>query len=161
MDLVPVGDHIAKLADYGVSVTKNGDPMVTAKFQTSHGPVYWNGVIKDMAPGQRNFTMESLVVMGLKSVDDVAAIADGPAGKALNMEQDVSVAVEHEEYNGKVRAKARWVNALGLRSGVTRDDLRAKLAGLKNLRADFTAAYSGKKKDSSSVSQEAPLHIPF
>ena len=148
MELHPAGHHVAKLIDYGVILTKNGDPMATATFQTSHGRVFWNGILKDGSDGQRNFTMEALIVMGLSSVQDVEALADGPASNALNMDREVSISVEHDSYNGKTTAKARWVNPVGEKKGISRDELKAKLSGLKNLRSDFSAAFekSGKEK---------------
>lgn len=143
--LVQPGEHLALVTDYAVTVTQNGNPMVTVKFKTDQGEVFWNGVLREAAEGKRNITAEALIVMGMTSISQFEQLADGPASGVLNMEQPVSIQVTHENYNGKTYAKAQFVNRVGgggkFKNAMSKADLKVKLAGIPGLRADFAKAW--------------------
>jgi hypothetical protein len=142
--LVPAGDHLAKVIDYAVTETQTGKPMIVVRFSTDNGEVFWNGVLQEAPEGKRNFTVEALIVMGMNSIQQLEMLADGPDSNVLNMEEEFSIKVVHEEYNGKIYAKAAFVNKAGggkFKNAMDRGALKTKLASLSGLRADFAQAW--------------------
>jgi hypothetical protein len=144
-NLVPAGEHVAKIVDYSVQETSTGKPMVVVKLNTEHGAVFWNGVIQKAPEGKRNIPMEALITMGLQSFNDIEKLIDGVASNALDVNQEVKVTVAHEEYNGKVRAKAQFINALAgatrFQNVMNKDNFKVKISQMPDLKAEFASAW--------------------
>lgn len=137
-----MGKYAARVADYAIVTTKSGDPMVNVKFVLNQGgeQVYWNGTLK---PGKgQEITIKALLVMGLSKDAAVENLADGPSSGLLDLNKDVEIEVQMEDFNGKVTPKVRWVNEIGgakFKNAMSRQDFKARLGGL-NLRGALKAA---------------------
>jgi len=140
-DLIPPGYYAAVAvpvqtedgavwAQFGTSQQK-GTRQVYVAFAIIDGDhagrrLGWFGYFTD---GAVDRTIESLRLCGLKG-DDLANAMFGP------LDQEVQVVVEHEEYDGKVRAKVAWVNAPGggafrMANPMKSDELRKFSATMK------------------------------
>ena len=45
--------------------------------------------------------------------NDLSVLARGPEGEALEFNKELLVTVHHETYEGKTRAKIKWINLIG------------------------------------------------
>lgn len=105
---VPVEtDQGPQWAQFGV--TEKGNKYVSVSFEILDGEdagqkISWFGYFSTEKNAKR--TIESLRYCGFKG-SDLSTVGD----QAL--EQRVSLTVEHDEYDGKVRAKVAWVNGSG------------------------------------------------
>jgi hypothetical protein len=131
---VPVSiDGKEMWAQFGHS--KAGNPQVAVSFALlDEGPykgrrLSWFGSFTDAA-GDR--TVESLRLLGFKT-DELLDLPKGP------LDQEVSVTVEHGEWEGKRTVKIAWINAAGgglrLTAPMKPDELRK-----------FSAKYKSKVK---------------
>lgn len=119
-ELLPPGYYdavcIKKADDQGVMAfarldgTKSGDPQVTADFKILNPPdgypsqsIRWFGSFKEKAARR---TVESLRLMGFRGNDFLQL--DGQ-----ELDQIVSVLVEHNEWQGKVNARIAFINPPG------------------------------------------------
>jgi hypothetical protein len=119
MDLVPAGYYRAVpvpvyvdgrelSVQFGRSKVK-GTPQVAVLFAIlDDGPhkgrrLTWMGYFTEDAVDR---TVDALRYCGFKG-DELAALP------TQTLDQEVSIKVEHEEYDGKTRAKVAWVNAAG------------------------------------------------
>ena len=115
MDLVKPGRYTAKVIDYGIGETKDGNPQaaVTFSFQDSESKnrvMTWYGHFTDKTIEK---TIDSLLICGLKG-NDPRELGKGLEGGALDTNREVSIVVEHDQtQDGKTIAKVRWVNRLG------------------------------------------------
>jgi hypothetical protein len=88
--------------------SKSGTPQVVVNFEVLEGPeqgrrIAWFGYFTDKTV---NRTIESLRFCGFKGDDLALAVTQ-------KLDQEVQIAVAHEEYDGKPQAKVRWVNRAG------------------------------------------------
>ncbi len=130
-------------AQFGV--TNNGKNQVVVNFEILDGEdagqtIAWFGYFATEKNAKK--TIESLRACGFKG-DDLAACGDQV------LEQRVSLVVEHEEYEGKVKAKVAWVNSTGgggfkLEKPMADGERRKFAASMKNL-VRGTAEVSGEK----------------
>lgn len=140
-DLIPEGYYRAAAvpvqADDGdvwvqFGETKDGNPQVAVQFAILDGPqagrrLTWFGYFTEKSIKR---TIQGLRLCGFRG-DDLAALTS----QAIN--QEVSITVEHSEWDGKVSAKVAWVNAPGggmvkLERPMNKDQIRifgAKLKG--------------------------------
>ncbi len=93
-------------AQFGVS--SNGNEQVVVNFEILDGEhagetMAWFGSFTDKTADK---TLEGLRNCGWRG-SDLATASTGP------LEQEVSIVVQEEEYQGKVRSKIRWVNRPG------------------------------------------------
>lgn len=139
-DLIPVGYYNA----VAVPVTTDDGPMtvqfgytkeskrqVAVCFEVIDGPymgqrLTWFGYFTEKATAR---TIQALRFCGFRGDDLAAAVTQA-------LDQQVSITVEHAEYNGKVSAKVAWVNAPGgggfkLSAPMKRDDMRKFAAEMK------------------------------
>jgi len=94
-------------AQFGESSEK-GTPQVVINFEILDGDdvgrrIAWIGYFTDKTV-QR--TVESLRFCGFTGDDLAGAVVQ-------QLDQEVGIVVEHEEYDGKTRARVRWVNRAG------------------------------------------------
>ena len=116
--LLEPGYYKGKILDYGIKMTSKGDPAPTIAFEVKDSAgaahkVFWQGSWNGKA---LDFTMEALLVCGLKSPQDLMYIADGRSSKVLNQELsfdlDVGVEVNQNDPSKKYN-RINWINADG------------------------------------------------
>jgi hypothetical protein len=106
-DLIPKGKHSARGSDPQFGFTDGGKPQVSVTFTiTDEGEangreIVWFGYFTEKTEAR---TLESLRICGWEG-DDLTNL--GP------LDNDVSIVVDHEQYEGKWQAKVRWVNKAG------------------------------------------------
>lgn len=125
LELIPAGKYLARPADWGISETKAGDPQVFVKFEFGGKSLTWFGSLKEGRA--QEITIDSLLALGFRS-NDLSEL--NKETTILDTTKDVQIVVEHEEYNGKISAKIKWVNPLSV--GVKRMDAK-KTKSLKSL----------------------------
>lgn len=103
------GIYTARIADYGITKTKDGLPQVKITFAIDGDQITWYGSFKERA---QKYTLDSLLVCGLVG-DDVSTLAIGPASAALDMSKDISLVLAEQEYDGKTNLRVRWINEPG------------------------------------------------
>lgn len=142
--------------------TKNGDPQVIAFFNilnlpegvSQRFPLRRNGSFKKTLVGpegkQRTLariTCESLRAMGWKSNDITDIEKD-------DLDQIVSVTVDHEEHEGKWYARIGWVNAAGggaVKIKAMDDAAKRKFAAMMTSNVASVPLVAGKKAGASSA----------
>jgi len=104
------GKYAAKLTDYGISMTRAGNPQVVLRLMLENGnEVYHYMSLSEKA---QPYTTKTLVVFGYEG-QDLSGIADGPEGGLLNTKKDVEVVMAEDTYNGVSRMKVKWINEVG------------------------------------------------
>jgi hypothetical protein len=106
--MIPAGNYTAKATgsfDFGTST--GGTEQVAVEVEILEGPeagrcMTWFGFFTDKTTER---TVESLRLLGWQG-DDITKLEELGSRR-------VSIVVEHEEYQGQVRAKIQWVNRLG------------------------------------------------
>jgi hypothetical protein len=164
------GRYRARAIQAGLGETSTGKEQVAVEFET---------VNEDGSPGEHItwfgfFTEKSLehTVKALRACGWRGDDLTNPEGIGDN---EVAIVVEHEEYNGEVRAKVKWVNApgsgLGLKTTLDSGRAASFAAQMRN-RIRAIEAGTGARKPaqqqtrSQSQRQEPPPHddsdnIPF
>lgn len=113
----------AKVAHYGVTLTKAKLAQATVELEVRFTDaateqhymkrMTWFGSFKEAA---QKITLEALITMGLKKVDDLGRLAEGPNGGVLDLEKKVMVTINEESYtpDGSTTAikqmKVQWIN---------------------------------------------------
>ncbi len=120
-----------------LTTTKDGHPQVLVWFTILDGPyagrvVPWNGYLTEKTQDR---TRESLKYIGMKGGDFWKANAEQP------LDQIVSIKVEHNEFDGKVRARVAWVNKRG--GGKVKIKGYVKEAELRKFSAQMLGFFSG------------------
>lgn len=103
--MISPGTYKARGMDAALSTTKSGREQVGVRFELVDHPgetIIWYGYFTD---GTFERTIKSLRACGWRG-DDLSDLSGIGA-------MEVQIVVEHEEYNGKTRAKVRWVNGAG------------------------------------------------
>jgi hypothetical protein len=118
MDLIPKGSYRAVAVQVNVEgfgptfvqfgETSKGNPQVVVNFEIIDGDMAgrrhaWWGYFTE-ATTER--TVESLRYCGFKGDDLAGAMTQ-------QLDQEVQIVVDHEEYQGKVRSRIQWVNRGG------------------------------------------------
>lgn len=122
--MIAAGKHRAKavkgeLSESGTKKT----PCVAVEFQlVEEGSfIWWYGYLTEKTAKR---TAESLKHCGFKGVD----LAGDLMAQGLGS-QEVELVIEHEEYEGKTRARVQWVNSLDGGPGASmEDDKKAAIA---------------------------------
>lgn len=160
MEIKP-GKYHAKVVDYGITSSKAGDPMMTVRFAWTDEGVEqqynWIGSFKEGKA--QEITVKTLIVLGLKSTDKIPELADGPSSNALDLTKVVEISIENETYEGKTSPRIKWVNEIGIRNAMAKDDFKSKIQSL-GVKGTFTALFSGQKVQPKSEKQVID-DIPF
>ena len=129
--MISEGKHkaVAIASDIQFGKTKSGIYQVAVPFAIEEGDdagsvITYFGFFSEAA---RDRTIESLRRCGWTG-DDVTNL--GP------MNRPVELVVEHDEYNGKVSAKVKWVNSLGgvkLKEQLDESEMESFAAEMKSL----------------------------
>ncbi len=129
------GQYEAKIVDYGVGTTKNGDPMAMVRFAfydddgDSH-QMNWYGTFKH--PKAAEISCEALAVCGL-TTNTPADLAKGTGSGVLDENRTVSITLKNEEYNGEMRTKIAYINppgGAGFRDAMEHPDAVKAFSGL-------------------------------
>lgn len=106
------GRFVAKAVDVALSKGKVA-PMVTIKFSITEGEEAGKSTLYfgSLSEKAREYTVAALRTLGWKGVDFSDFVPGGPGVAALP--NGVSIVVEEEVRDGKIRDKVRWVNELG------------------------------------------------
>ena len=128
--MIKAGKYKTKAVDYGVTQTKNGDPMLVVKFEVDGQSLFWRGMF-----GEKSLpiTEKALAALGFES-DRFDVLADGTDSGALNLNLEVVIEVDLETYNGESRPVVKWVNepgAGGIRNGISRVEAVNLFQGLR------------------------------
>lgn len=109
MDLIPEGTYTTKVSEYGITEPKEGQKASQAfmVFEVDTGmaglrKITWFGSLTDKA---MEYTARALLTAGMR-VDNLSALCKPGAFD----DKQVSIVIEHEEFNEKTRAKVKWVN---------------------------------------------------
>jgi hypothetical protein len=161
--MINAGTFTGKLTNYGIKLTNNGKPQIACTFQIiSDDTVYnltWFGSFNEGKA--QEMTIKTLMsVMDLMCepseietyLDRIAS--QGVESGLLNTDKDYSLVIEHEVYEGKTRAKIKWVNNVGGSSSfekLAQGEAKKMFSGLNlgGTVASFKAANPGlvKKKE--------------
>jgi len=158
------GSFKARVLDYGLTVTRAGDPQagVMFKFKDHDGDTHditWFGSFKEKA---KPFTCASLVTLGFTG-DDPAVIADGPKSNALKLDKTVEIVVKFEEYNNKTTARVAFINECGMnrfQNTMKKAEANLKFDGM-NLGAEFASAREKLRTEGGPNGVDANEKIPF
>jgi hypothetical protein len=134
--MIEEGTFRARAVDADLGWTQGGKPQVAVTFEILEGEdtgrnITWYGYFTDRT---KERTIESLRFCGWKG-DDISDLS------SVNGDGEVSLVIEHEEYEGKTRAKVQWVNGGGARLAKPMDanDAKAFAAKLKGIVAGVDA----------------------
>jgi hypothetical protein len=118
------GTFDAKVTDHGFAPGNKG-PQLWVKFETSEGNIAGWFSFTDKAA---QHTVKKIRNIGYQG-DNIEQLNDGVSMRGMLC----SIVVEHEEYDGKTRAKVAFVNRLGDTGGsLDRDDAAARNAARFN-----------------------------
>lgn len=141
---LPNGTYRARATQGVLGESKSGKEQVVVQFELlepdyANQTISWYGFFTD-ATCERTF--ESLRIMGWQGTN-----LDDLTGVDAN---EVSLVIENEEWEGKTRAKVRWVNAvggMGLLAPLAPDKAKAFAARMRGrvLAFDQSQAMGGKK----------------
>lgn len=145
MSAIPNGTYKAKALNYGITKSKAGDAQATINFRLLVNPetqetadIMWDGYLK--SPKSFEITLDALLILGYtENTLDLFA-----EGKGLKEGKYVSVVVEEEEYNGRVKPKIKFINEEG--SSFTKDFLAKNDAVVKLNGLNLSAAMLERKQ---------------
>jgi hypothetical protein len=151
--------RLAKIINYGVSLTKDNDPCIIVNFktkvsETDYVDMMWQGPLKEGRA--REITIDALIALGLRdgNLNSIARNA------GLDKEKTVELSIEDEYYNGKSFKKIKWINEVGTgaKQLLAANDAVLKLAGL-NLEGDvlFRLQEKGLAKKAGPYLDEIPF----
>lgn len=147
--LIPEGKFRAKAVDWGFGEAGTGTFQIGVLMEITNGPegqppdqINWYGFLTEKA---LPVTVKALGALGWKGID-LTELENRGGGLDTN---EVEIVVEHEEYDGKLRAKVKWINSgggLGMSKRVEGDSLKAFAA---KMRASIVAADPSRAKTAS------------
>jgi hypothetical protein len=157
--------HIAKIVNYGLQETKNGNVMAVVQFEFfddgQKHKLSWRGSFNG---GALEWTVKTLLVCGLVG-NDPSVIADGPESGALNMDKEFNITVKSETgSDGKLYWKVAWVNEAGFSNSLSRSSAVAKLGDLRAQVASYRkeTGYDQSKENLKSKREDQKLEeLPF
>jgi hypothetical protein len=155
------GQYAARAIEAGLGRTKGGAEQVAVAFQIldegeCQGKVIsWYGYFTDKTVDR---TLDSLRICGWRGDDlsDLTGVTDN----------EVKLVVETEEYEGKLQARVRWINAAGgvaLKDRLSAEDAKVFAARMRG-RVAASAAKSGQPPPATTKQppkDEPPDDLPF
>lgn len=165
--MIPEGKHIAKITAYNATIPDDPakKPFVSIRFETKPDSantqyyVTWYGYL---SPGAQKITLETLQRLGLSEVpsqidEQIELMAElGHESNILKVDSEYELEVEHEPFQGKIKARVKWINAPRTFEKLARGAMKGRFSSL-GLAA--TAAELASKKPS--VSGPLSQQIPF
>lgn len=131
--MLNAGTYRGKATRGKLGLTSTGKEQVAVEFTFTDPPgqrLTWFGFFTD---GTFDRTIESLRACGWKG-NDLSEFSHPDGALPAGMENEVELVVEHEEYEGKVRARIAWVNSgggLALKTALDEGQARAFAARMK------------------------------
>lgn len=158
--LVDAGSYDAKVVDYAISTTKEDKPVAMIKFQFTDDTgqdqtLNWYGYFTEKTIEK---TLETLAVVGW-STNDPSDLTQGKGSGVLDESITVSIVVEHETYEGKTRAKVRWVNQLsssGFQEALDKQSAAKLFQGMNIKGAALAARKKFGPKEHTKIKNHAP-----
>ncbi len=143
MAKIPNGKYPAKILDYCVGESQNGDPLVGVTFGIMRDGVQqvinWSGSFR--SEKSREISMQALAVMGLKDPMRMDELALGKSSKLLNTEKEVQLTVEEEAFtkDGKTHqvSKVKFVNPMGGFATAMTQEKFAQFLAKNGVKAEF------------------------
>lgn len=133
--------------------TSNGNPQVAVELEITEGErqgdtLTWYGYFTDKTEER---TIQSLRLLGWEG-DDLSSL--------IGIDQnEVTIVVEEEEYDGQVREKVKWINGGGLAMKETMDDGAAKAFAAK-MRGKVLAVSKAMPRAKPANGQKPPAQKP-
>lgn len=139
MSNIIAGKFTAKIVDYAIRSTKNGDPEPTIRFRWDDHEWNWRGSLKEGKA--REITLKALFACGF-SGDDLSILAEGVVSGALDTDKELllSVAIELGQ-DGKEYPVIKSINEIGwqgFQDTMDRGEAIRKMAGM-NLKGEIAA----------------------
>ena len=107
-DIKP-GTYLAKITNYGFTLTKDGNMQVSILFSfDTDKQLAWFGSLKDGKAFE--ITMKTLQLMGFDGKLAIETLAQGVMSGLLDLDKEYSIKIENEEYEGKITTKIKWIN---------------------------------------------------
>ncbi len=129
--MIEAGKHRARAVEWGVGEAGTGTMQIGVVFelldQEPGTYITYYGYFTD---GALEFTLKALRAMGWQG-SDITELDNNGGGLD---QREVQIVVEHEEYQGRIQTKVKWVNSLGgmaMANRVTGDKLASFAAGLR------------------------------
>lgn len=152
-ELMPEGRYQARAHSWDFGETNGGAPQIAVSFKLLE-PGFegqflgWYGGFGDT---QAEFTFKALKNCGWRGIDlnDLSGMGDN----------EVSLVVEHEEYQGKTHARVKWVNAGGgvmLKKVLDPNAKKALAAKMKATFAAFEVERAAPKAANTTTKKAAP-----
>lgn len=112
---IQAGTYDARVVDYGVTSSKAGVPGVYVKFEFEdmdgiRKALSWYGYFKNEKNSE--ITCNSLAILGW-STNDPSDLAQGPGSGVLDEENEVSIVIEPNTYEGVTRMQVKYINQIG------------------------------------------------
>lgn len=129
MDLIPIGTYIGHAVSGVLSESENKQtPQIVVDFELTTAEVAgrrmpWYGFLTKKTAER---TFEALRYSGWKGTDIDAPLDFGGVNAP-----DVELVVDHEEWEGKTRARIQWVNRMGGKSAAALPPDKAKVIAAK------------------------------
>ncbi len=141
--VLPPGQYIGTVEDYGISKTKQDQPQAFIKFKINKGEglgfanLMWFGGLSEKVPqGKENspahYTVKTLLDCGFRGME-VEDLAQGVASNIIPHGKEMSLTIEDNEYEGVLRSRIQWVNVIG--AGGPKKMKREELEGKTNTSA--------------------------
>lgn len=147
----PAGSFDATITEHGYSFSGTNTTQLMVRFETQHGSIVGYFSFSDAAV---EYTIEKIRNMGFQGDDLDALNGDCLIGNKC------SIVVDHEEYNGQMKAKVKFVNAFGQSREFKRDAAAAAKAkmfnGLLRKQAKITPPPQAAPKPSPAATQGEP-----
>lgn len=106
------GRHTGKVQDYGIRMSKKGDPLVVIIFNVQGEQIYWNGnFVNDLS---REITLKTLAECGLKDIKSLTngSFAEGKASGCLDTNKEIILGVDLVQGdNGKTFYSIKYVGS--------------------------------------------------
>ncbi len=117
------GTYEGEIEDYGISKNSKGDAQAFIKFKIMKGEgegfaeLTWYGGLsnakkQDAKKSPAEYTIATLLDCGFKGME-VEDLATGPHGNSIDPGRVMSLAIEDNDYEGKIYSRIKYINALG------------------------------------------------
>jgi len=151
---IKIGTYLATPNSWGMGTTKDGKPHVFIQFKTEDGSITWNGHLTEKT---KERTIGVLILCGFRD-EELKWLTESDA---LDKDQEVSIVVDENTYEGKTSFQVSWVNAT--RKSLTKDETVKVLGGM-DLKGIFASQFSEKgikRRQRSASAVVAAEEIPF
>lgn len=120
--MIKAGTYIATLTNYGIKINNSGKPQIACAFQIiDNDEVFnltWYGSFNEGKAQEMTIKTLMSVFELMCEPSEIESYLDRIASQGvesglLNQDKEYQLVVEHDTYEGKTRAKIKWVNNVG------------------------------------------------